>query len=66
MEGEEELIETKKDTTIKHGTFLLANLVKKYPIWIGVKKTTSSFRQVDFNMFIVSGLVFFIGRVWTI
>ncbi len=43
VEGEEELIEAKKDTTIKHGNFLLANLVKKYPIWIGVKKTTSSF-----------------------
>jgi hypothetical protein len=29
--------------TRKHGTFLLANLVKKYPIWTSVKKTTSSF-----------------------
>ncbi len=35
-------------TTRKHGTFLLQNLVKKYPIWTSVKKTTSSFWTSQF------------------
>jgi len=30
-------------TTKKIDTFLLANLVKKYPIWIGVKMITQTF-----------------------
>jgi hypothetical protein len=42
VEGEDELMEAEEDTTRKHDTFL-ANVIKMYPIWIGVKKTTSSF-----------------------
>jgi hypothetical protein len=33
----------------KHGIFLLENLVKKYPIWIGIKKITPSFWTSQFQ-----------------
>jgi len=54
------------NTIRKLGIFLLANLVKKYPIWTCIKKPFSHFGQVNFDMFIVTRVVFFISRVWTI
>jgi hypothetical protein len=54
------------NTIRKLGTFWLANLIKKYSIWTCIKKPFNHFGQVNFDMFIVIGVVFLIGRVWTI
>jgi hypothetical protein len=53
-------------TTRKHGTFLLINLVKKYPIRIGVKKNTSSFWTSQFRHVCCDWVNFFDLTIWLV
>jgi hypothetical protein len=51
--------------TRKNG-FLTGKYSKKLPILNTPKRPLHHFGQVDFDMSTMSGVVFFIGKVWTI
>jgi hypothetical protein len=44
------LVQKVGDTIKKHCIFLLANIVRKYPIWTGIKKTIPSFWINQFQL----------------
>ncbi len=49
----------------KSKLFLLKNLIKKHPIWKGVKKTILS-KQVDLDLSYVIGVIFLLANYWII